>query len=525
MRSQRVSPLLAFALLPAFAGAGTATSAGARTLTLDEAVDLALEKNEGILIERKSLAAAEAGVMGAKGAYDPLFVIAGGWRRATEPVNSAFSGAPADALAPTIELAEARAAFQQLLPTGGRITLRASTSRGTTDGTFDLLSPAYGTQAGVELRQPLLRGLRIDTARLMVRVAKADRRLSAAALRHEITETVAAVEDAYWRLAAARRAVEVRAESVHLAEEQLSETQIRISQGASPDDEISQPRAEVERRRGELFDAQEAASRAENALKLLILADSDTDFWAEPFDPAEEAQMEILPVDVAASIARALASRPELEAANATIERRRAEAAFARNAVWPSLDVVASYDRFGLAGTTNPAAVTPPGVPVVIAGGREGTWGRAFSMLGEGHFDDARVGLEFEIPLPNRTARAAATTARNVEQQADAELARARKRVRSEVLDAAAALQSAGQRIEAARAGREAAEVQLSSERDRYGVGLSTNFLVLTRQNDLSQAQLAEITAQTDYRTAHTEMARATGSLLEQRGIEVDTTP
>jgi outer membrane protein TolC len=63
--------------------------------------------------------------------------------------------------------------------------------------------------------------------------------------------------------------------------------------------------------------------------------------------------------------------------------------------------------------------------------------------------------------------------------------------------------------------------VQLSSERERYAVGLSTNFLVLTRQNDLSRARLEEIAALTDYRNARIQMGRATGSLLEDRGIEV----
>jgi len=92
------------------------------------------------------------------------------------------------------------------------------------------------------------------------------------------------------------------------------------------------------------------------------------------------------------------------------------------------------------------------------------------------------------------------------------------------VLDAAAAVETAGQRIDAARSGRAAAEIQLSSERDRYATGLSTNFLVLTRQNDLSRARLDEILALTDYRRARAELARATGSLIEDRGIHVDET-
>ena len=52
-------------------------------------------------------------------------------------------------------------------------------------------------------------------------------------------------------------------------------------------------------------------------------------------------------------------------------------------------------------------------------------------------------------------------------------------------------------------------------------MGISTNFLVLTRQNDLTNARVTETSALTDYRKAATEFARATGVLLEERGISI----
>jgi outer membrane protein TolC len=162
-------------------------------------------------------------------------------------------------------------------------------------------------------------------------------------------------------------------------------------------------------------------------------------------------------------------------------------------------------------------------LPSEIPGGLEGDLGQSFQVLGDGDFDDTRVGLELAIPIGNRQARAGARIAEDVVQQAQADLERVRKAIRAEVLNAAAALDTAGQRIESARSARQAAEVQLSSERERFGVGLSTNFLVLTRQNDLASARLAEIEALTDYQTARTELARATGSLLADRGIELET--
>jgi HAE1 family hydrophobic/amphiphilic exporter-1 len=494
-----------------------------RPLKLDEAIVLALEKNEAIIIERESLASARASVAGARGAYDPVLDLRSDWERATLPVNSAFSGAPSGKSAPTSEAAGAEASVRQLLPTGGAVSLSAAASRATTDGAFALLSPAYATQVGIEARQPLLRDRATDPARSAIRIAASDRKRAAASLRSEINGTLARVESAYWTLVAARRDVAVREEAVRLAAEQLEETRIRAEKGAVPETEIAQPRAELERRRGEVFASREAAARAESALKVLILADADA-AWSERFAPMDEPEVEVIPVKLDEVIDRALASRPELDASRALLDRRKTESALAQDAVRPALDFVASYDRFGLSGSANPAGSGLPGLPIVVPDGMEGKLGRSFGMLGEDRFDDARLGLEFRVPIGNRAARAGAAEAQSAQRQAEADLSRARKTVRAEILDAAAALETAGGRIEASRSAREAAEVQLSSEIDRYAAGLSTNFLVLTRQNDLSRARLDEIAALTDYRKAQAEMGRATGSLLADRHIEIDGT-
>jgi len=506
---------LLVALLVPVAPRVAAAAAAEQRLTLDEAIGLALRKSEGIVIEREALGAAAAAARAARGAYDPLLELEGAADRSQPPVNSSFSGAPAGQLAPETKSLGADASIRQLLPTGGALTLRGSGARATSEGVFTPLSPAYSTEAGVELRQPLLRDRAIDGARLELRVTKAGHRGAAASLRRTLNETIAAAERAYWALAAARLGVSVREEAVSLAEEQLELTRSRVQSGSAPRTELAEPQAEIERRRGELLAATETVARAENALKLLILGDGDERSWLASIVPADSVAAEAAPVEVAESVERGLSARAELELGQAVVDRRRAEAAFASDGVWPRLDAVLSYDRFGLAGARNAAG------PAAVPAGLDGNWATSFQSLGRGDFDAARVGVVLGLPILNRAARGNAEAARHLERQAEADLARVRNTIRAEVLDAAAALQTAGQRIEAARAGREAAEVQLSAERDRYGSGLSTNFLVLTRQNDLSRARLDEISALTDYRTAVTEMARATGSLIEERGIHL----
>jgi len=503
----------AMTLVLALAGAGRASAD--HPVTLNEAVRMALQRNEDVIIERESVTAANANLRGAQGAYDPVLQLDGGWSRSQEPVNSVFSGAPLGHLGPEFKVTEAGGGISQYLPTGGSVALTAHGLKQTTDGAASLLSPAYGTRVGIELRQPLLRDLAVDDVRLRLSVAHADRGAAIASLRRTASNTVAAVERAYWSLVAARQALAVREDAVRLAEQQLEETMSRVQTGSAPGTEISQPRAELERRRGELFADRETQARAQNALKLLILADADAARWLEPLAPSDTTTVVSETVDRAVALEQALAGRPELDEARALLDRRHAETSRAKSGVWPSLDAVVSYERFGLSGTKNPLA------PAGSTAGLDGDLGSAISSLSDGESDAARVGVVLGLPITNRTARSAVVAAQSAERQAEAALARAQKSICADVLDAAAALETAAQRVAAARAGREAAETQLDAERDRYSTGRSTNFLVLTRQNDLSRARLDEIAARTDYESARTELSLATGSLIQAHGIDV----
>jgi HAE1 family hydrophobic/amphiphilic exporter-1 len=507
------------ALLGALANPAAAAVGDAHAMTLAEAIERALRNDEELVVEREGLVSAEAAMSGSRGAYDPLLEVETSWQRSTEPVDSAFSGAPEGKLAPTDTALGTDVTVRQRLRTGAQLSLRLSTARGTTDGTFTLLTPAYDTAVGVELRQPLLRGRRLDAARLGVRVATVERSRAAASLSHQVSETVAAVERAYWALVAAREEVAVREESVRLAETHLENTRLRIEEGAAPETEMAQPRAEIERRRGELLAARETVSKVESSLKLLVLGDADS--WSRPIDPTDRAEVGAYDVDVDAVMTRALASRPDLTAAAALEQRRELEVRFAREELKPALDAVVSYTRFGLTGEVNPDGSAIPGLPDGVPPELEGGLGSSYGSLLDGDHDDTRIGLILSLPIGNRAARAGVAVATSEQRRAAADLARARKAVRAEVLDAVAAMRTAAQRFEAARAERESAEVQLGAELERLAAGLSTSFLVLTRQNDLSRARLAEIASRTDFRVARMEMARTTSSLLEEHGIDV----
>ena len=62
----------------------------------------------------------------------------------------------------------------------------------------------------------------------------------------------------------------------------------------------------------------------------------------------------------------------------------------------------------------------------------------------------------------------------------------------------------------------------LEAEQKKFENGMSTNFLVLSKQNDLDSAKSAELQAQITYVKAITAMEKSVGNLLEARKLVVN---
>jgi hypothetical protein len=63
-------------------------------------------------------------------------------------------------------------------------------------------------------------------------------------------------------------------------------------------------------------------------------------------------------------------------------------------------------------------------------------------------------------------------------------------------------VRSSAERVEAARAGAALAEERLDAEQRRFGVGLSTTFLVTQAQRDLLEAQVNLLQTSLDFESA-----------------------
>ncbi len=490
-------------------------------ITLMDATARALQRNIDIRLERESVSVAEFRELRAQGSYDFQLKADASERHHLDPIVTLFSGAPAGDVTPSNTDFTSSVSLTRLFTTGTTMVASASVSRDMTNSFFTLFAPAYLTSIGVQVRQPLLRNLGTDAARTQIRITALDREKSNAELRQQVQNVVASVEQAYWTLVAARREEEVRRDSIALAEQQRADIQARIDARTAATLDIAQPIAEVERRRGDYLAARESVMRAERTLKLLMTDDPADPIWNQTLEPSGPGEVEPKTVDIPRALANAMTHRPELMSLGADVSTAEAQVALAKDALKPQVDIVGGYNMRGLAGTHNTETVAFPGVispfPEILAG----ALGTSYNALFHQRFMDASIGVSVEVPLGRRAAHGDLGIAEAQQRQASLQLLKLRDRIAVDVLDAATALDTAVSRMQSARSGLDAANTQLMSEQLRFNAGASTSFLVLTRQNDLEQAQLTAISARTQYQRALTEFSRATGMLLTERNITV----
>lgn len=502
-------------------GEAAPARADADVLTLDAARAMALAQVPAIAIQRIGTARAEAAVEAAGAAWDPVVRLDARVRSHTDPLNTLFSGAPDGALGPRTTGASTTVSLTRLFTGGTTVTAHASASHERTNGWLALLTPAYMGAAGIDVRHPLARGRRIDAARHRLRLSRLDVTRSRALVEQAVVDVVARVEAAYWGLVAARQAVAIHERSVSLARAQRADVQARIDAGVAAEADLSTSDAAIAERLTAVAAARADASRAAIALQALIAGRADAVTWSASLVPADDAPPPARVVAPAETlVAAALARRPELRELDVLDERAALDDVLAADRTRPQVDLVGSYTLRGLAGTANPDARLPfASVPIVVDDDLQGGWGQSLRNALGHRFTDVSVGVQVTLPVGHRAALADRTSAALARDDISLRRRAAEIRVAEEVHQAVAALQAARERRAAATEARTAAARQLAAEEDRHALGVSTDFLLLTRQTDLARAELAEVAARADEAHAATELDRATGRLLERRGI------
>ena len=280
-------------------------------------------------------------------------------------------------------------------------------------------------------------------------------------------------------------------------------------------------------------------TEVENVLKSLLAPARDAAVWSDqliPLDTKSAAPPAI--ADVPTAVTEALAQRPELKQMLLRQESNRYDQNFAADQTKPQVNLVASYINAGLAGTVSTApnpfasslsplydrlnqlsaqaglAPVPVSASGTLPGSVLGSFGTALSSVFGGNYQTATVGVQFDLTLRNRTAQSLAAQSAITGKRLKLEQSRMEQAVEVQVRNALQALQTARQRINAAQASESAAKEKLDSETRLFQTGESTNFLVLTRQNEYLDARRRTVVAELESNRSAARLEQALGSTL-----------
>jgi outer membrane protein TolC len=136
------------------------------------------------------------------------------------------------------------------------------------------------------------------------------------------------------------------------------------------------------------------------------------------------------------------------------------------------------------------------------------------------------VGVQFNFPLRNRTAKAQLGSALEKKRLIDLQSRQLMQNIEVEVRNAVQAVETAKMRIDASEAATRYAKQQLEGEEKKFAAGLQIAYFVLDRQNQLSMAQISELQAKADYNKAIANLRRVMSTTLSDNSISVrETTP
>jgi outer membrane protein TolC len=243
----------------------------------------------------------------------------------------------------------------------------------------------------------------------------------------------------------------------------------------------------------------------------------------EPITPIESPEKDTVE-PLANLIDQASKNRPDLALAEKQEENTTLSLKGSRNALLPQLDLVASMQNNGGVGSSNPNFIpnqilgigAPP--PAELLGG----YGTALNQIFRRSFPNYLVGVQLNIPLRNRIAKADVTRDELQCRRTEARFQQLKSQVRLQVGNAYIAVQQAKASYSAALQARKLQEQALDVEQAKFEAGVATAYELIQHQANLAQPKSSEVTALGVYAKAKAALQRAVGSILVDHNVNVE---
>lgn len=551
---------------------------GKLEITLQDAVELALENNMDIAVARYQPWLADTDVLATKGggqaqgttgaevffstanvpflSLDPVLTGNVGYAKVSTPINNPFisgTGTASNQLTGLVShSAQYNVTYNQGFTSGTSVTTVWDNTRSSSSAA-NLFNPSVQSSLTITVQQQLLNGFGFAQNRRNITIAKNNRKLADYEFSQQaITIVTAAIND-YWELVYARENVKVQEQAVTVSTKLYGDNKKQLEIGTMAPLDVTRAESELATDRQNLIVAQTVKYTDEQTLKNAIVRD--------PLAPTL-ANVEIVPLDhpnppeaVEAAtfedaVKEAFVKRPDLMVQAVNVTNAGIDAQSNLQALKPTVALFGQYSSTGLAGNSPIAtgSVTTAGAPIVGADGApitvldatgtpvevfspntaavtNGTskqgFGTAQSQIFHNDFPSYIAGINFTLPIRNRVAQASYRRATLNQRQIEAQLQQLKNAAVLDVRNAFIQLTQDRAQVQAASKARELQQATFDAEQKRYQLGASTVYNVILTQRDLISAQGAELRALANLVEAKANYERAVGRTLDVNRVTI----
>lgn len=531
-------------------------------LSLQDAISLALENNMDIAVQRYYPWIAETAVLRDRASggnpngptfnYDPTYSLSASINDSNSPIaNPLLSGTGVSntgLLTEAQHVTQINNTYSQAFSTGTQFQVTENNERLSANPTASAFNPYVQSSLGLGVQQYLLRGFGREVNNRFLLIAENSKVVSDNAFKYSVLTDVTTVENDYWELVYARRAVDVAQSTITYAQRLLSDNRKQVQIGTMAPLDVTTAESQAANANTQLIQAQTVLLQDEANLLSVItknpiasnllgveIVPTDTTFIPEATEGS--------PLDQLAK--EALANRPDYQEFLIALKSDEINIHGANNELLPLLSVSGQVSWGGLAGNeVVPGAVVPNTYtanleePIVNANGvPTGSYisvpvGLASSVTNSGLFSALNSvftsqfptytgALNFTLPFRNRAAQADAAQALLTQRQ---DLAKLQQQQNTIVI----AVRTAQVNLEQARAALTSAQVALtyaqqseSAEEKKLQFGTSNALNVVLQQENLAAAAGIEVRDEVNLVEAKVNFDAAMGRTFAVNNINV----
>lgn len=394
-------------------------------------------------------------------------------------------------------ISTADAGLKQNLESGGQVQLKYTAAQHNFDPD-QFIPNTYDTSGLVlQLTQPLLKNFGADVNRAQITIAQQNRRISMLEFRKQVETTMRDLETAYWQLVDAERGVKIDEELLADTIKTADILERRVGQDVTRV-QLSQANASVETRRASLIRSKAHVRDLSDQIKALI---NDPDLPVSGGTlvlPADQPLEQAVHFDLPDQVNTAMQNRFELGEQQLKIDTATTTLMVAKNFLLPQLNFVGSLGSQGL----------------------DASFGQAIDNQGHVSYS---AGLQFEVPIGNREARAIYRRSALARDQA---ITSYQSEVEKVTLDVKTAMREVQTTWDEMYQRRKATFAQADSllaldQREEGGEPLTPTFvqLKLDTQGTLAQARHDESTAVSNYNNALAQLEFVKGTILRYNNV------